>query len=111
MFSPLLTQVLFWMCLVIFLRLFTYQRGDARFKRGMSCLAWIVMGSAGATMLNILKGELVIPEPAWPLVIMVGVFVWAVMRAGGNMAGVLRPEPALSWPKVERRRASHESKN
>jgi hypothetical protein len=111
MFSPLLTQVLFWMCAVIFLRLFTYQRGDARFKRGMSCLAWIVMGSAGATIIYILKGELVLPEQAWPVVVLLGVFVWAVMRAGGNMAGVLRAEPALAWPRVERRRANHESKN
>lgn len=111
MLSPFITQVLFWMCAVIFLRLFTYQRGDARFKRGMSCLAWLVMGSAGATILYILKGELVLPDQAWPLVILVGVFLWALVRAGGNMAGVLRPEPAMTWPRVERRRATNESKN
>ena len=43
MLSYVLTQVVFWLCVVVFVRLFTFQRGDARFRRGISCLAVAVM--------------------------------------------------------------------
>ncbi len=92
MLSYVLTQVVFWLCVVVFVRLFTFQRGDARFRRGISCLAVAVMFSAGVTMIHILKGDLVLPEAAWPLVVLLAVFAVSVMRTGGNLAGVLRPE-------------------
>lgn len=104
MASALLTQVVFWTCVVIFGRLFTYQRGDARFRRGVSILATVVMGCAGVTVIYILKGELRLPAQGWPLAVLLLVFAAAVIRSGGNLAGVLRPEPGPVWTGAERRR-------
>lgn len=103
MLSYVLTQVTFWLCVVVFVRLFTFQRGGARFRRGISCLAVAVMFSAGVTMIHILKGDLVLPAQAWPLVVLLAVFAVSVMRTAGNLAGVLRPE-APAWSGAERRR-------
>lgn len=105
MISSVLTQVALWLCVVIFVRLFTYQRGTARFRRGISCLATLVMGCSGITILYILQGKLILPPLAWPLIILLLVFAWAVVRAEGNLAGVLRPEPGPSWSGTDRRRA------
>lgn len=86
----LLTQATFWLCVGMFLRLFTYQRGEARYRFGISCLAWLVMGCAGSAALYILKGWLVVPPHAWPLVVLLGVFAWALFRTRGNLARVWR---------------------
>ncbi|WP_179484902.1 phage holin family protein [Stutzerimonas kunmingensis] len=100
MVSALLTQVTFLICLVLFVRLFTYRRGAARFRRGVSCLAMLVMGCAGAAVIYILTGELRVPAMAWPLVVLLAVFAWAVWQSGGNLAGAFRPG---GWDGVERR--------
>ena len=100
MLSAVLTQATFWLCGAIFVRLFTYQRGNARFRLIISIGAQLVMGCAGATMLYIGKGLLVLPAEAWPLVCMLVFFTWSVFRAGGNLAGVLRSE---AWNGSERR--------
>eukprot|EP01031_Cornospumella_fuschlensis_P015026 gene15026-18356_t len=84
--------------------MFTYQRGDAQFKRGVSILATLVMGCAGASCIYILKGELRVPAQGWPLAVLVVVFAIAVIRSGGNLAGVLRPEPNPVWTGPDRRR-------
>ncbi|SDJ60775.1 phage holin family protein [Pseudomonas indica] len=103
MVSLILTQLVFWLCAVLFVRLFTYRRDGARFRRGMSVAAVVVMGCAGSAMIEILQGRLHIPAPAWPLVVLLAVFAWSVWRASGNLAGVLRPEPQ-PWDGVDRRR-------
>ncbi|EQM66102.1 phage holin family protein [Pseudomonas tohonis] len=87
-----LSQTTFWLCVVLFVRLFTYQRGDARHRLGISLMAWLVMGSAGSGALLILKGQLVLPASAWPLVVLLAIFAFAVFRARGNMARVWRVE-------------------
>ncbi|TLX65084.1 phage holin family protein [Stutzerimonas nosocomialis] len=101
MVSALLTQAMFLICAVLFLRLFTYRRRGARFRRGVSCLAMLVMGCAGAAVIYILTGELRVPAMAWPLVVLLAVFAWAVWQSGGNLAGAFRPS---GWDGVERRR-------
>lgn len=83
-----LTQATFWLCLVLFIRLFTFRRNGARFRRGMSCLAWAVMASAGATMVFISKGLLVVPPYAGPLVLILAVFVGSVCKSAGNLSSV-----------------------
>lgn len=108
MASALLTQATFLICLVLFARLFTYRRGAARFRRGVSCLAMLVMGSAGAAVIYILTGKLLIPPPAWPLVLLLAVFAWAVWQSGGNLAGAFRP---AGWNGVERRQLERRSGN
>lgn len=100
MASALLTQATFLVCAVLFARLFTYRRGTARFRRGVSCLAMLVMGSAGAAVIYILTGALRVPATAWPLVVLLAVFAWAVWQSGGNLAGAFRPG---GWDGVERR--------
>lgn len=91
MASALLTQTTFLICAVLFLRLFTYRRGASRFRRGVSCLAMLVMGCAGAAVIYILTGELHLPVMAWPLVVLLAAFAWAVWQSGGNLAAVFRP--------------------
>ncbi|MDN6857261.1 MULTISPECIES: phage holin family protein [Pseudomonas] len=87
-----LTQTTFWLCVVLFLRLFTFQRGDARFRRSISWMAWAVMGCSGSAVLFILKGMLLMPLYSWPLVVLLGVFTFAVFKARGNMAQVWRTQ-------------------
>lgn len=106
MVSALLTQVTFLICVVLFLRLFTYRRGVARFRRGVSCLAMLVMGCAGAAVIYILTGELRVPAMAWPLVVLLAVFAWTVWQSGGNLAGALRPG---GWDGVKRRQQDRRS--
>ncbi|WP_434695016.1 phage holin family protein [Pseudomonas aeruginosa] len=77
-------------CGAISCRIFTYQRHGATYRFGISCLAWLVMGSAGSAALYILKGWLVVPPHAWPLVVLLGVFAWALFRTRGNLARVWR---------------------
>jgi hypothetical protein len=84
----LLTQVTFWLCLGLFFRLFTFRRNGARFRRDMSCLAWLVMTSTGAAMMYISKGLLVMPSQSWPLVVLLAVFVGSVYQSNGNLAQV-----------------------
>ncbi|ANI16780.1 phage holin family protein [Pseudomonas citronellolis] len=88
----MLTQATFWLCVVLFLRLFTFQRGDARYRRSISWMAWAVMGCSGSVVLFIIKGLLIMPAMSWPLVILLGVFTFAVLKARGNMAQVWRAQ-------------------
>lgn len=96
-----LDQAAFWLCLVLFLRLFTFQRGALRFRRNISFLAWLTMAAAAAAVIYIATGKLTLPAFAWPLVLILAVFTWLVCRAKGNLAAVLRP--AASWNGLERR--------
>lgn len=86
--SAILTQATFWLCLGLFVRLFTFRRRGARFRRNISCLAWLVMVNAGAAMMFITKGLLVMPVQSWPLVGILAVFVSSVYQSGGNLAQV-----------------------
>lgn len=106
MVSALLTQVTFLICLVLFVRLFTYRRGASRFRRGVSCLAALVMGCAGSTVIYILTGDLRVPAMAWPLVVLLAVLAWAIWQSGGNLAGVFR---SSDWDGVERRQQDRRS--
>ncbi|WP_437881038.1 phage holin family protein [Pseudomonas sp. LRF_L74] len=101
MVSLVLTQATFWLCGAAFVSLFIYRRGEAQFKRGVSILAVLVMGCCGTAMLHIVKGDLLLPTGAWPLVVLLAVFAWSLIRSGGNLAGVLRPE---GWNGLDRRR-------
>ncbi|WP_431494840.1 phage holin family protein [Pseudomonas brassicacearum] len=90
--SPLvpqiLTQATFWLCVALFVRLFTFRRRGARFRRDMSCLAWLVMVAAGSAVVYICKGLLVMPANSWPLVLLLAVFVGSVCQSAGNLASV-----------------------
>ncbi|MFJ5253775.1 phage holin family protein [Pseudomonas sp. NPDC088414] len=83
-----LTQATFWLCVALFVRLFTFRRRGARFRRSMSCLAWVVMVASGSAVVYIGKGQLVMPQNSWPLVIVLAVFVGSVYQSSGNLARV-----------------------
>ncbi|UCJ18282.1 phage holin family protein [Pseudomonas sp. MM211] len=93
MISLVLTHATFCLCGAVFVRLFTYRRHGARFRRGMSCMAMLLMGSSGSAMLQIMLGDLKLPAQAWSLVLLLAVFAVAVFRSGGNLAGVIRECP------------------
>lgn len=83
-----LTQATFWLCVALFVRLFTFRRRGARFRRSMSCLAWLVMVAAGSMVVYIGKGQLVMPHNSWPLVVILSVFVGSICKSAGNLARV-----------------------
>lgn len=83
-----LTQATFWLCLVLFVRLFTFRRNGARFRRSMSVLAWLVMASAGSVLVFISKGLLVMQAQSAPLVVILAVFVGSVCQSSGNLSRV-----------------------
>ncbi|MFJ2527160.1 phage holin family protein [Pseudomonas helmanticensis] len=83
-----LTQATFWLCVTLFVRLFTFRRRGARFRRSMSCLAWVVMVASGSAVVYIGKGQLVMPQNSWPLVVVLMVFVGSVCQSNGNLARV-----------------------
>ena len=103
MASLLLTQMTFALSLVVFVRVFTYRRNGARYRLGMSAVAVLVMIATGRLMIETLLGGLVVPAECWPLVLLLAVFAVSMMRTGGNVAGLLRPEPE-PWSGDERRR-------
>lgn len=105
MASLVLTQVTFFLCLGLFLRLFTYRRSDGtQYRRRISALAVLVMVCSGRTLIEILQGDLLIPAECWPLVMLLAVFVAGVCRSSGNLASVMRPEPDPVWSGPDRRK-------
>lgn len=86
--QQVLTQATFWLCVALFIRLFTFKRHGARFRRNMSCLAWLVMVASGSAVVYIGKGLLVMPHNSWPLVLLLSVFVGSVCKSSGNLARV-----------------------
>src|SRR3990167_507 len=70
MISALLTQLTLLLCGCLFVRLFTYRRAGANFRRGVSIVATLVMGCAGAAVIYIAQGKLVVQVYEWPLVFM-----------------------------------------
>lgn len=97
-----LTYATLILCVVMFVRLFTYQRGEARFRRDVSIMAALIMACCGATAIYIVSGDLRIQYQAWPLVLLLAVLAASLMRCGGNMSKVLRHP--LDWDGTERRR-------
>lgn len=95
MISLLLTQLTLLLCGCLFVRLFTYRRAGANFRRGVSIVATLVMGCAGAAVIYIAQGKLVVQVYEWPLVFMLLVLTAATVRCGGNLSSVLRDPSAL----------------
>lgn len=86
----MLTIITLILCLIIFIRLFTYRRQGAQYRPGMSWLAVLVMASSGAASIFILDGQLRIQPLAWPLVVLLGVLTLATLRCAGNLSAVLK---------------------
>lgn len=86
----MLTIITLVLCAIIFVRLFTYRRKGAQYRRAVSWLATIVMASAGAAVIFILDGQLRVQLLAWPVVVLLGVFTAATLQCKGNMSAVMK---------------------
>ncbi len=85
----MLNAITMLLCLLIFVRLFSYQRGGARFRRGVSVAAVVVMGCTGAMVINILGGEVHVHADLWPIIGLLAVFAVGLLNARGNLARLL----------------------
>lgn len=103
MASWVLTFLTVLLCIVIFVRLFTFKRNGAQYRWGKSLVAIVVMVACGRLLIEVLTSRLVVPFEFWPFVLLQGVFALAIVRAGGNVARLVRPGD-LPWSGAERRR-------
>jgi len=87
---------------VIFIRLFTYQRKGASYRWGKSAIAVVMMIACGRLVIQALTGDLIVPPQFWPFVVLLAVFAMAIVRAGGNVACLVRPDD-LPWSGADRR--------
>lgn len=99
--DELLTMATLALCATIFVRMFTYRREGARFRRGVSIMATVVMGCCGAMIIYILAGDIHVSARAWPMVGLLAVLAVALVRCNGNLSSVLRDPSA--WDGRERR--------
>lgn len=89
-------------CTLIFLRLFTFQRNGARFRRSVSVMATVVMFCCGSVVIYVLSGRMAMELTDWPMVVMLAFFGLSVFRCRGNLAGVL--EYSRGWSGQRERR-------
>lgn len=99
--KSILTYATLALCLVNFIRLFTYQRGDAQFRRDVSIAATLIMCCCGSQVVYIIAGHEVSPS-SWPMVALLAVLTASLLRSGGNLSKVLRHP--MGWDGRERRR-------
>jgi len=83
--------VLFFACLVICLRLFTFQRHGARYRPVMSFLAWLLMVCCFAVMVKLALNQF--PCHVHPLMAAVSVWLaWVALANKGNVAHFFRKQ-------------------
>lgn len=85
-------------CAAICARIVAFRRGAARYRPGISALAYILAASSGCQALAVIFGLHLVQSP-FVLVILI-VLLALVWRARGNVANILRVE----WDGVERRK-------
>jgi hypothetical protein len=98
--KSILTYATLVLCVTIFVRLFTYQRGDARFRRDVSIAATLIMACCGSQVIYILAGHQ-IAISSWPMVTLLAVLTASLLRSEGNLSKVLRYP--LGWDGRDRR--------
>lgn len=101
MASQILTYSTLFLCLVVFVRMFTYRRQGARFRRDISIMAALIMACCGAMVAYIISGDYLVHPKGWPLVAMLAILTASLMRCEGNLSHVLRM--ASGWDGRERR--------
>lgn len=72
------------------LRLLFYRRSGARFKRHISCLAYLLIVLTGSLALSLFTGQLSFRQIPQPLLIALIALAVAVFYAKGNLAQLLR---------------------
>lgn len=84
------------MCGAICLRIVSYQRGPARYRPGVSLLAWGLAVGTGCYALSVslaLIGGQALPRISPFLLIVLGAVLMLVYRARGNVARIIQ----LDW--------------
>ena len=89
MLNETLLTVNFIVCSAIFLVLFHFKRDGARFRRGISFLALVVMVSAGSVPIMIATG--LIKQTSIPHTILAVTLLVAVINAKGNLTQLAKP--------------------
>ena len=89
------------LCAVIFVRLFTYRRDGARFRRGVSLCAVLMMAACGAMVVYLLTGKTALHSHDWPLLVLLSVLAYSLLMSGGYLAQVILT--ARQWDGKERR--------
>lgn len=84
--------ILFLSCVVICLRLFTFQRHGSRFRPGVSLAAWAVMVFTGGLALKLALSGLPFAITPWMAYLSV-IFAALVLLSNGNLAHLFRIEP------------------
>ena len=77
------------LCSVIFVRLFTYRRDGARFRRGVSLCAVLMMAACGAMVVYLLTGKTALHLHDWPLLVLLAVLAYSLLTSQGNLASVV----------------------
>lgn len=83
-------------CGAICLRIVSYRRGDARYRPGVSLLAYALAAGTGCYSLSVTLAVVVgraIPELSPFLLIVLGAVLLLVYRARGNVARIIQ----LDW--------------
>ncbi len=101
MASQILTYSALILGIVVFIRMFTYRREGARFRRDISIVATLIMMCSGAMVALILTGDYVVHPNGWPLIAMLAIMTASLVRCEGNLSHVLRM--AGGWDGRERR--------
>lgn len=74
--------------LIICVRLLTFRRRQRRVRRGVSCLAWLLIAVTGSLVIQLLvHGN---SPTGWLLAALLVVIAVLVVRAGGNVAHLFR---------------------
>lgn len=81
------------LCGAICFRIALYRRHGARYRAGVSWLAYLLAAATGCEWLTVVLGILLarpVPEVSPYLLIVLAVLLVLVYRAGGNVARILR---------------------
>lgn len=85
-----LTWITFTLCIITFVRMFTYKREGASFHRGVSIAATAVMMASATAAIEIAMGKFVVQPVAWPMIVMQAVLVVGLLHTKGNLAPIIR---------------------
>lgn len=87
------------LCAMIFVRLFTYRRDGARFRRGVSLCAALMMAACGAMVVYLATGKTSLDANDWPQIVLLSILAYSLLTSGGNLATVVL---APDWAKDKR---------
>ena len=94
------------MCGAICVRVATYQRNGARYRLGVSCMAYLLAAGAGCESLSVTLA-LLFAKPVTPvspfLLLILLVVLGLVFRSQGNVARIMQLDWQDKWDGQERR--------